>query len=415
MTKKRKMFLSLFVAIIMIIGCCKITAYPIAAVSNTSGAVGIEDDTVYCIMNHESGRILSLEWVSTEIFTNIIARTRENVPHAQWRTELLSNGKFRFINEHIGNAQRLYISSTGNADTNTTNDSVREQFEIRRVDDPNSIYDGLYLIINQGKYLTQNSIGDFHNVCCTDTVTSYSYWSFMKVEKRNADFFYFDYPVEDVNNDGIIDNFDTSGARISFMSTFNSFQYTWSTHLSSTVSYAYDTCLTDRDDVFIFAGHGAPGLIGFYDDEGTCTGVILAHSSVASLSTPSNREIINALSDNALSDLRMVIYLGCETGVSFVRNYTEHNLVDYTYDKGAHFVLGTTEVMFNTTINELLQVFLDVLCVNSEISYAINFANDYVGNVTYPRYNSSGHYIGDFTGPMPLYYRGDTSQFINVY
>ena len=67
-------------------------------------------------------------------------------------------------------------------------------------------------------------------------------------------------------------------------------------------------------------------------------------------------------------------------------------------------------------MNEWLEAFLSALYVNGEIWDAIDFANDFVGDdVTYPLYNSSGHYVGDTSGPMPLYHRGDEKQFINVY
>ena len=389
MTKKKKIYLSMFMAVVMIMGCCKVIVQPITALDDTEGiteggetalldqtapeirsnvggnsdplqipeevynststaitsdSTGIEDDTVYCIMNYASGRIISLEWVSTELCTNITAYTRQEAEYAQWRTELLSNGKYRFINEHIGEAQRMEIYNN-NAETYTAREYAGQQFDICRVDDPDSNYDGLYLIMNQGGYLTQNSNGDFHNVCRTTTLTSYCYWSFMKVEKRYADFFYFDYPAGDANGDGIIDNFYTGSNSSLFTSVFNSIDYTPSTRENPTASYAYEK-LTTRDDVFIFAGHGAPGMIGFYDYNGTLTGGILSHSAVAPLSMGSDRKIINSISDNGLAETRMVLYLGCETGVDFVRTYTRYNLVDYTYDKGAHFVLGTTEILF---------------------------------------------------------------------
>lgn len=46
----------------------------------------------------------------------------------------------------------------------------------------------------------------------------------------------------------------------------------------------------------------------------------------------------------------MVLYLGCQTGAQHTSGY---NLVDVTFDKGVHFVLGVTEIIYNFIIKEI--------------------------------------------------------------
>lgn len=113
----------------------------------------------------------------------------------------------------------------------------------------------------------------------------------------------------------------------------------------------------------------------------------------------------------------MILYLGCETGCDGVSNLgvSTCNLIDETYEKGAHFVLGVTEVMYNTTLDDWLYCFLDAIYTRQNIDGAIDFANDVMGTIVYPEYDAQGNKIDTEIEGLPIYSRGDSLQYLNIY
>lgn len=67
-----------------------------------------------------------------------------------------------------------------------------------------------------------------------------------------------------------------------------------------------------------------------------------------------DRHYIDELPYNSLASLRCALYLECSTAVSLQMERTV-NLLSATFDKGAHFVLGTTDTVFtnNSDLNEI--------------------------------------------------------------
>lgn len=144
--------------------------------------------------------------------------------------------------------------------------------------------------------------------------------------------------------------------------------------------------LCNYDDVFVFRGHGTEGLIGFYDSNGSYTGAIAVNSYVYS---NSNNRYIDSCSKNQLASLRCVIYLGCKTGADYLHSTGTYNLVDSTFNKGAHFVLGTTQNVTTGASNAFLEGFLDELkehngdllsCINQGLMSSRGYPIIYVGD-----------------------------------
>lgn len=176
-------------------------------------------------------------------------------------------------------------------------------------------------------------------------------------------------------------------------------------HLEAPMAFVHDAAdafagrAAYSDDIFVFRGHGGAGRIAFYDENGSWLGRIAVNSYVFS---NSNSRCIDSCSDNQLSTLRCVLYIGCSTGVDFTHSTGTYNLVDSTYEKGAHFVLGTTETVYASDSNAFLNGFLTELSTNqSNIYTCVQKGVIKAGTVS----SESGSY--------PLYYVGDSRQYLD--
>lgn len=99
-------------------------------------------------------------------------------------------------------------------------------------------------------------------------------------------------------------------------------------------------------------GQAMKGSLSFYNQNGTLTGSIAAGETMFYVGA--DRNYIDELPYNSLASLRCVLYLECSTAVSLQMERTV-NLLSATFDKGAHFVLGTTDTVFtnNSDLNEI--------------------------------------------------------------
>ncbi len=83
---------------------------------------------------------------------------------------------------------------------------------------------------------------------------------------------------------------------------------------------------------------------------------MLNHIGHPTLDTPS----IDDCQKNQLAHARCVLYLGCQTAVDC--NMTGigpiYNLLDSTYNKGAHFVFGFTDILYISDVNDFMAGFL---------------------------------------------------------
>ena len=108
------------------------------------------------------------------------------------------------------------------------------------------------------------------------------------------------------------------------------------------------------------------------------------------------------LADNSLASVRCVLYLGSCTGLDDTSTGTHYSLVDSTFIKGAHFVLGTTDIVFPDDVENFLLGFFWGLSLGCDIQGCIGWGLQGAGDVYLPSSNTYG--------PFPIVYNGDTYQ-----
>ena len=93
-----------------------------------------------------------------------------------------------------------------------------------------------------------------------------------------------------------------------------------------------------------------------------------------------------------------------------------YNLVNALYEKGAHYVLGTTESIYTTTADEWIKTFAD--CVNSGVP--IESINEAVWDELNPLYVpitviKNGIEVEEIKEvfSLPIYDVGDKKQYLN--
>ena len=357
-------------------------------------AYGLKDGTQYFIMNYNTRKLLSLETFSDANSNNVCTKERYNTAISKWMIDEQSDGRFQLINEYSTTGKVLHVSGT-NLDIYTDNNSESEMFTICRINE--IAYSGLYYIRYGFYYVAQD---DNDNVYLTTTLSNKAIWSFSKANVGYADVFSHNYPYID-NGHSLI--YDTTDNDVRFEEIFDEkFGYTTSTTTNSTTSNAYTILRRNNQQVFVFRGHGLPGGIAFMSGEGNTDGFILANSNMGYLSS---YYYVGDCTDNELSSLRCVLYLGCSTGLDD-RGY---NLVDETYKKGAHFVLGTTETMYTHNNDLWLEYFLDAVSDGLCIDDACESANESIGTILIPLDDGQ---TKEYDG-LPAYTLGDRIQYLD--
>lgn len=343
---------------------------------------GILNNTAYYIMNASYPRYMSLETLSDANNTNVAVTPRSTSTASRWTLSKQSNGSYRLTNGYSSTGRALYKSGSNLVIYKSS--STAAQFYLLRMD--SGEYQGLYLIKNGNKFVSQDDSG---NVCLINAseITARSYWCFMAVEKGCAELMSTSYS-----------GFVTTGNNGLFENVLNNKGYSGMAYINPSSLYAY-SCI-QSGDMFVFRGHGSACRIYFYDYSGNEIGNILDNSPNSAFT---NAYYINQLGANALATQRCVMYLGCSTGVS----RGTYNLVYTTFDKGAHFALGTTQTTQVSDSNNFLLGFLNG--VNSGYSIEQCIAQGiYQAGTQVQRTDSATGY-----GTYPIVYVGDTSQYLN--
>ena len=341
-------------------------------------SIGIKNNINYYVMNYSSMRYLSLETASDSNLTNVYTRARSTSTLSQWKTEKQTDGTFQLVSVYSSTGKVLDKTGT-NIDIYPDNGASYQKFAVYRIN--SGTYKGLYYIRHGNFYVAQDSN---YNVYLTTTASSSAVWSFMAVDTRYANY----YSIAAPNTNGRYDN---------YKSVMNLLGYTSNNWHCVSANNAYGF-LRNTDDIFTFVGHGLETTSGqgmatirFENSSGGYNGYITT-----------NRAIVNGSNDYAIDDLdknslcleRCVLYLGCKTGKTYTVGGTSYNLVQSTYDKGAHFVLGTMEKI--------------------TVSEAYSFLDTFLNNCSTKNvYNSISSILGD----DPLFkvsYMGDSRQFIAV-
>lgn len=365
-------------------------------------SIGIVDNENYYIMNYASKKFLSLESATDANDTNIYLRNRTSEAVSKWQLSAQGNKEYYLVNNYSSFGRILTRIST-NASLWVPIAPLPQYFTILRVDE--EPYEGLYLICIGDYYLTQDSSGT--NAYFTTYTTSYSYWSLFKSEPNNVSITSFEYNMADGE---YISSNDNEGVYNTFYSSLG----------YSNVSILNNPNVSDSfnqlksNDVYFYFGHGKPGALLFNRDNDFTYGVISANNTINNYSTYEEKYFIRGnsidgnddIDDNIdLSNLSCVFYFGCETGVTTTGGYYQDNLLNATYDRGAHFVAGSTRKLNNGSVETFVPFLLSYLSSGKSLAEAIDLAQIATGDV----------YLDLETmevGSFPITYVGDATQYL---
>ncbi|MBE6607040.1 MAG: hypothetical protein E7633_00590 [Ruminococcaceae bacterium] len=339
---------------------------------------GIVNGEEYYIMNTTTKKNLSLSSASTANNTGIGLVARSNSTMQRWKLTQQSTGKYTFVSMYNSTTKGMYANSSTNDVYLYTVGSSATYFEIERINtrnsDTDSGYQGTYLIRYGSKYLAASTTTD---VYLASTLNTNCYWSLSRVDKGTADLFSFDSRQYGGTH-------ATTGSDDKFETTLGDLGYQATAYNNDTAGSAFTKL--QSGSVFVFRGHGGAGKILFYQTtDSNFTGAILANELVSS-SVSAKYKIsaytttdTDTLSNNALKSMRCVLYVGCSTA----KNYKSYgNLVDETYNQGAHFVMGTLRDIKSEYNGYWLRYFLDAIDRGDNIQEAVSWANNSVGPVT---------------------------------
>lgn len=155
-----------------------------------------------------------------------------------------------------------------------------------------------------------------------------------------------------------IDNQDSTGINAS-MSSLWGMGYSGQYYYNNTAGPVYDTFPTSR--IFFIANHANSIEIRCGDGNGNNT---YLHSAINTNMTSADRSI-GSYDSGALSEVRLAVFMGCETGASNPSGYK--NLVDAALSKGASCALGWTVIIHNPTVITWTNAFFDS-CVNKQMN-----------------------------------------------
>ncbi len=358
-------------------------------VRTPTGIVSGED---YYVMNVATTKYLSLQTASDANNVAVNGRARSsstNTTLTRWtannvRTD--GTGLTQLQSVYSSTGRNLYVSGTSLVIYNAS--TSRTKFAIHRIE--SGTHQGQYAIRYGSQYVAMNSSG---TVYLTSSSSANIYWCFMAVNEGSAALFGFDYT--DAGG-----HFFTLGNRANFghyLSNYNTSVYT-----NSTASIA-SQCLKNGD-IFWFFGHGDPGVVYFDSSEGNTTGSIAV---LGMAGDGSDKIVIWQFENNELASQRCTFYIGCRSGVDYMTNT---NLIDATFDKGAHFVLGIREIVTVGASEQWLQHFLVRIYAGDSINAACDYATSETGRVWIKNYSTNEEYYID---EYPIYTVGDGSQYLN--
>ncbi len=356
---------------------------------------GIVDGTKYYIMNVNTGKYLALTSASDSNGIGLYGAPQTTSTTAQWRAENMRSdgtGLTQLYSVYSTAGRAIYTNGSSVYLSNSTS-STRTQFALHRIESGTN--QGQYVIRYDNKYVGMNSAG---NAFVTSSSADNIYWTFMAVEKGNADYFGHAYVSTDTNGNNTYVN------TMRHLPTFRTLlsNYVVTSFENSTAPIGENALKIG--DIFLFFGHGDPGAIYFQQSDGTITGSI----AVTSMAALGNDKIsLTYYNTNQLALQRCVLYIGCRTGVDYLTGY---NLVDKTFEKGAHFVLGLTETVEMDDSVEWLEFFTQRIAAGYSINDASLYATQFTGIVSVMNQTTGNYY---YISSFPIYTAGDGNQYLN--
>ena len=347
------------------------SVFSVSVSAASNDVVGIDSGTTYYIKNLYDGKYLDVYNGNDSNGANVWTYQFNATAAQKWRVVRNSDGTYTFFAVVSSNNRVLDVTNS-NVDIWTHYSSwTCQKFTLIR--DTTLAYGGTYQIKNGSDFV----ISDIAN----DTVKLHSFgggtnslWSFEPATKGDADIYTSYY--QDGDFLWIFPTyFDTRGAASTFIETcsnmgYNTFHFT---NKPAITAYNY----MKNDSIWVFRGHGISyvgdipaATIGFYTDDGTYNGYITASTAIFN---GTQDAAISALPSNALAKARCVLYIGCSTGV----DYMGFNLVTNTFNKGAHFALGTTQTLKTSANDKWTKKFFEKAETGATIRQCLDHANYY--------------------------------------
>ena len=195
-----------------------------------------------------------------------------------------------------------------------------------------------------------------------------------------AKVFSFNYYVVNKNNQ-ITDIVDSTPTEDTLSNIWN-MGFGGQAYYNNSVSPAYNEL--PNTNVFLVTNHAKPGRMRFFDS----TLVAEAYSGM-----PSNYKALSSYSSGALSRVDLLIFLGCETGIT---NVTYGNLVDVALEKGTYCCIGWASSIDRDDAHQWINLFFDYCDQGTTVYTALKNANQYM--IEYGAndiYTITNQYYGD--------------------
>ena len=364
---------------------------------------GLLNNTDYYIMNCGTEKLLSLASTSDANSVSIVGTARSDAMISRWTLSIATDadgnyaGRTELISANSAAGRKAYVSGTNLILYNTSGE--RTKFALHRIESGTN--QGKYAIRYGTQYVAMNSSG---TVYLTSSSSDNIYWCFMAVEKNYADLYSHNYSY---TKDGETKQYNTTVNNTEFTNVLSSAGYSPYVFVNETPLQAYEY-LPD-DDVFVFRGHGNAGIISFRTTGDAVTGVIAVHRNVLGLygDTGTIQHFINSFEYNELASLRCALFIGCNTGLDITIYRKTYNLLNATFEKGAHFVVGTTQTIYSDDANDFLAGFLGALKNKANLYNC--YRSGLINASPNPDYVTEDHPSSDF----PAVYVGDGSQYLN--
>lgn len=388
----------------ILIACILIVSFP-AIPLFASAPTGLVNGKDYYVMNSTTEKYLSPVSSTNSNNVRVVGRDRGTQIYSRWTVNIIESTETNSQTNYIrltnanGNAGRnLYVSGTNLVIYNIIDE--QSSFIVQRIESGN--HQGQYTIRYGNQYVAMDWS---RNVYLTTSSSDNIYWTFMAVEKGKANLisFLYMYDGDKCYNSSVNDDI--------FTGIFYALGYDATPHSNTTVDIAFQ--LLTHGDIFIYRGHGGPGRLSFQTTDNYVTGKILADSYIDAPFPSYTVYSISDCSPNELAIQRCVLYIGCNTGVTQERGGRAFNLLDSTFAKGAHFVLGTTDTTYSNQTNPWLEYFLDDVNNNSTIYSRIAYANRELGWVDLP-VDPEDESLGTHSVfGLPCVTVGDGNQYLN--
>jgi hypothetical protein len=359
---------SYLLCLLMMFSLLSMFTLPVNAASND--VIGINSGTTYYIKNLFDGKYLDVYYGTDANATDVWTYTFNATAAQKWRAVRNSDGTYTFF-AIVSSYNRVLDVTNSNVDIWAYNSSWECQ-KFTLVRNTSMAFGGTYQIKNGTNYVVLDAANNTVKVSSTGSGMN-ALWSFEPVDKGDADIYTTYY--QDGTFLGIFPTyFDTRGAASTFIEKCNSMGYT-SYHFTNTSAGTAHNYMRN-DAIWVFRGHGLESngtplaTICFFKDDGSYNGYLTASTAIFN---GTQDAAISTFSKNELAQTQCVLYIGCSTGVS----YNGYNLVSATFNKGAHFALGTTQTTYTNETDKWTKKFFEKADEGATIRQCLDHANYY--------------------------------------